>query len=81
MSRGPEQAPRTQEAPSGGPPKPPKKTARGLEDGGGDSGANVAERIISEYELRLLNPKLGAADRRQLQKCLDDLRAQRQNGG
>jgi len=29
----PEQTPETQVAPSGGPPQPPKKTARGLEDG------------------------------------------------
>jgi hypothetical protein len=29
----PEQVPKTQSAPSGGPPEPPKKTARGQEDG------------------------------------------------
>jgi hypothetical protein len=32
MSERPERIPRTQPASSGGPPRPPKRTARGLED-------------------------------------------------
>jgi hypothetical protein len=43
---------KTQPAASGGPPKPPKKTARGLEDGSPDPGrlspeerAELAERL------------------------------------
>lgn len=77
-----EQVPKTQAAPNGGPPKPPKKTARGLEDssGGRDPSADVVERLIAEYDNRLLDPKLRGGERTKLQKCLQELRAQRRKG-
>ena len=77
-----EQVPKTQAAPSGGPPKPPKKTARGLDDGSGgrDPSADVVERLIAEYARRLLDPKLRTAGRAKLQKSLKELQAKRGKG-
>jgi hypothetical protein len=49
-----EQIPKTQAAPIGGPPKPPKKTTIGLEDGslGPDPAADITERLVGEYSKR-----------------------------
>lgn len=72
-----EQVPKTQAAPSGGPPKPPKKTARGLEDGSGgrDPNADIVERLIAEFDRRLLDPNLSAPDRAKFQQCLAAVQA------
>ena len=78
----PEEVPTTQAAPSGGPPKPPKKTAKGLEDGSGGGGpeGDVAERLIAEYTRLLRDPKLGTADRAKLEECLKEVQALRRKG-
>jgi hypothetical protein len=77
-----DQVPKAQVAASGGPPKPPKKTARGLEDGsgGGDSRADLVERLIAEYKKRLLDPKLRATDQAKVRESLKELEAQRRKG-
>lgn len=41
----PEQNPKTQPAGSGGPPKPPKKTTRGLEDGSAGDGYPIMDLV------------------------------------
>lgn len=79
-----EQVPKTQAAASGSPPRPPKKTARGLEDGSPDPGLTkldfveakirLAERLIRVASKQLLYPGLSAAKRAKLRELLREMR-------
>ena len=74
----PEEVPKTQPALSGGPPEPPKKIARGMEDGWSGRGpGDAVERLIAEYARLLQDPKQSAADRAKLEECLKELQSQR----
>jgi hypothetical protein len=76
--------PKTQAALSGGPPRPPKKTARGLEDGspGADptkldfveAKLHIADHLIDTAAKQLLDPDLTAGGRAELRKLLKEMR-------
>lgn len=77
-------APKTQAALSGGPPKPPKKTARGQEDGSPDPGftrldsvkakLSLIEGLIDEASTDLRQTGLSVARRNELEKLLKKMR-------
>ena len=57
MSRSaPEAVPNTQAAPSGGPPRPPRKTARGLQDETGQPASEGASKM--EMRMALTNAQM-----------------------
>jgi hypothetical protein len=74
-----EQVPQTQAAPSGGPPKPPKKTAKGLDD---ESPADprlaladaIRERLLAEYTKSLETPGLSAARRAKIERTIREIK-------
>ena len=68
--------PKPEPAPSGSPPKPPKKTAWRFDDESpGDSRRDdVARRLLSEYSVRLADTNLSALDREKLQKNIEKLK-------
>jgi hypothetical protein len=70
-----ERHPKPQPAWSGGPPKPPKKTARGLEDGspGGPKGSDISQRLLEEYSKQMVDPNLSAARRAKIKKYIEEL--------
>jgi hypothetical protein len=77
--------PKTQTAACGGPPKPPKKTVRGIEDGSPEpeftkldsvnAKIHLSERIIHGISEKLHSSHLSVAERTKLQKALEDMRA------
>jgi hypothetical protein len=87
MSAGSKRSPRNQAAPSGGPPKPPKKAAKGLEDGSPDpeltrldfarAKLQLADRLIAKASEQLLDPSLSAGKRAELRKLLTEIRQDR----
>jgi hypothetical protein len=87
MSEEPKRVLKTQAAPSGGPPKPPTNTARGLEDGSPDPSPsrldvvqaklNLAERLIEATSEQLQHPALPHPQRAELKKGLRELQAKR----
>src|SRR5437588_920042 len=78
----PENRPKTQVAFSGGPPKPPKKTARGLEDASSGDPNRAAvvlamrrvERGINEIQEMLHDSKLSEVDRTKTSDRLDKIK-------
>ena len=87
MSAESKRVPKAQAAPSGGPPKPPKKTARGLEDGSPEpeltpldsarAKLQLAERLIGKASEQLMAPALSAGKRAELRKLLTEMRQDR----
>jgi hypothetical protein len=87
MSAEPKIVPETQAALSGGPPKPPKKTSRGLEDGAPDPESEVREiekrlretldRLIDGASNELLVPGLSDVKRGEHEKILKSLQEMR----
>ena len=79
--------PKAQVALSGGPPKPPKRTSRGLEDGGPDPDSafleitkdflETVESGIEEQSKQLLHPRLSCAERAQHEDFLKHLQKTR----
>jgi len=78
-SSAPDTAPRTQTAPNRGPPRPPKKTARDLQDGEHPNDSDpkldlsmvVTNAKMAWSELLVLNCRAPAAKREQLETSLD----------
>jgi len=69
--------PKPQPALSGGPPKPPKKTARGLENDGGPQREDLARRLLDKYQ-ELAGPNLSNDFRvkvkREISKLKEEIR-------
>ena len=74
----PKRVPETQSVPSGGPPKPPKKTAIGLEqDPSGDPRhTDVSERLLQELSRRMESQGLSVADRAKFKTSIEQLKRQ-----
>ena len=80
-----EKAPKTQPALTGGPPKPPTRTARGLEDGSPEpeftkldsvnAKLDIVDRLIGTVSKQLLDPDLSAGPRAELRKMLKEMRS------
>jgi hypothetical protein len=72
----PEHKPKPQPAGSGGPPKPPKKTARGFEDEptGGAERDFALRHLLKAFSKRLADPDLSAAERTETQKAFERLK-------
>ena len=72
----PEHNPKPQPAGSGGPPKPPKKTARGLEDEppGGAERVLVLQYLIKACSKRMANPDLSAGERTSTKNAIENLK-------
>ena len=72
----PERLPKTQPASSGGPPQPPKKTARGLDDQSprNPQGQDITRRLLDEYSKRMTDPELSDASRVKIKKHIEELR-------
>ena len=68
--------PKPEPTPSGGPPKPPKKTAWRFDDESPEDSRrdDVARRLLSEYSVRLADTNLSALDRENLQKNIEKLK-------
>ena len=81
MARTSKVRPRTQAAPSGGPPRPPKKTARDLEDDPGEPPKNAepplevglvgTNALMAWAELLVLNGRGPLAKHEELERTLD----------
>jgi hypothetical protein len=74
----PEYRSKPQPVGSGGPPKPPKKTARGLEDEPPPDNNELARLAIKVFHKMLANPNTSATDRsrckQMIEKFTEDIR-------
>ena len=65
--------PKPQPAGSGGPPKPPKKTARGLEDEP-PGVPNVLRYLLKSFSKRMADPDLSATERTSTKRAIKQLK-------
>ena len=72
----PEYSPKPQPEGSGGPPRPPKKTARGLEDEPpeGSQRDAVFRHLLKAFSKRMANPDLSAVERTRTKQAIERLK-------
>jgi hypothetical protein len=69
---------------SGGPPRPPKKTARAFdsESPGGPGKYDPARVLLEEYSRRITDPNLSATNRKKFERSIEELQKDiRERGG